>query len=437
MEGIDKNIKQESRALRRYTVFKAAITNSLGNYLTIIGSWVVVPNFEVSDIFIKLSWIIGICAIINFYLAVTFKDSLSEKAKKLYEKFYYSITIIIDISLGFLLVNQGSEFGFLSPQHLATWLFIVASIESHASYLFHKPKFFFLTMTCLHLPCGIWLVSLGTVQAYICAGLIFGYAPMILDRILRLKQLSDGTLDAIIDGQKQRQINEQSVRLANLGRMASGIAHEINNPLAIADGMATILKTKTEKGTADKNEIIEKLNKMAENHERIKEVVMRMKDFSIDNTSRVLEDVKFSDVIFESLVYFTEKLNVNSIAFRVDNLNKDLAFHCKKDELAQILLSFITNAIDAIKESHDLKLREIAVFTGETESNISISISDTGNTLDESDEIFTPFYTTKDPGKGFGLGLSLAQYLANSYNGKIDGQRVGDRTIFTLTLPKE
>ena len=218
--------------------------------------------------------------------------------------------------------------------------------------------------------------------------------------------------------------------------MASGIAHEINNPLAIADGVSTIVKTKIEKGTLKEDELLKKLETISENHERIKEVVMRMKDFSVDNSTRVLQDVYFIDVVKENLIYFTEKLNVNDIKFRMENLDPNLFFHCRREEMTQILLSFLTNAIDAIKESENLEKKEISFFTGETESSISISISDTGNTVDELGEIFTPFYTTKDPGKGFGLGLSLAQYLANSYNGKIDGQRVGDRTIFTLTLPK-
>lgn len=430
------NIQEESRALRRHTVFKAAITNSLGNYLTIVGSWVVIPNFVISFNFKVLAIVIAICSAINFFFAITYKDKFEESKKRFYEVCYYSLTVVLDLAIGLLLVNQCRDFGFLSPQHLATWLFVVASIESHASYLFHKPKYFFLTMTCLHLPIGIWLISLGTLESYICAGITFGYAPMITDRIIRLKELSDNTLDAIVDSQKQREINEQSVRLANLGRMASGIAHEINNPLAIADGLAVILKNSIEKDTFDTKTALDKLEKISTNHERIKEVVLRMKGFSVDNSTRVLETVKFSDIINSNLGFFTEKLNINGINLRTDNLDKNLSYPCKREEITQIILSFFTNAIDAIKDSEELERKEISIYTHVTPDSIELSISDTGNTLEDDADIFTPFYTTKDPGEGFGLGLSLAQYLANSYNGKIEGQRLDDRTIFTLTLPK-
>jgi signal transduction histidine kinase len=430
------DIKAESRALRRHTVFKAAITNSLGNFLTIIGSWVVIPNFEISFNFKVLAIIIGVFAAINFGFAITYNNKFPERKKRLYELFYNTFTVILDIAVGLLLVNQGREFGFLSPQHLATWLFVVASIESHASYLFHKPKFFLLVMTCLHLPSGIWLISYGTIEGYICAGLIFGYAPMIMDRILRLKELSDNTIDAIVDSQKQRQINEQSVRLANLGRMASGIAHEINNPLAIADGLAVILKTHIEKDIFDKSTAKDKLEKISASHERIKEVVLRMKGFNVDNSSRILENVNFYEIVETNLSFFAEKLNVHEITLRTENLDRKLSYPCNKEEITQIVLSFFTNAVDAIQESKDLERKEISIFSSSTRDSVTISVSDTGNTLEDSDEIFTPFYTTKEPGKGFGLGLSLAQYLANSYNGKIEGQRLDDRTIFTLTLPK-
>ena len=430
------NILEESRSLRRYTVFKSAVTNSAGNYLTVIGSWVIVPDFAVTNIFITLVSIVVTCSTLNMIMALKYSDSFEEERKRVYERVYYFLTILLDISLGVLLVHQGDKYGFLSTPHLGTWVFIVASIESHASYLYHKPKIFFCTMACLHFPNGIWLLSLWDVVPLVLSGITFGYAPMIMDRVKQLKYLSDRTIDAIVDGQKQRELNDQSLRLANLGRMASGIAHEINNPLAIADGLVNISQMNLEKGNISVDDLNSKFDKIRENHERIKEVVLKMKGFSFEVKSRVLEEVSFYDIVVNELSIFNEKISTNHIVLKYDELSKNLTFLGKREEIIQILLSFYTNSIDAIISSEDLEIKEIEFSSNETQNEIIITITDTGNSLDDVSEIFVPFYTTKSPGEGFGLGLSLSQYLANSYGGRIEGSRQDGKTIFSLILPR-
>jgi signal transduction histidine kinase len=226
----------------------------------------------------------------------------------------------------------------------------------------------------------------------------------------------------------------QSTKLASLGEMATGIAHEINNPLTIGIGKLQIIKKMLNRGTIAPEKIIEHIDSALESSRRIADIVLSMK-----NLSRIKEDVEMQEFSTSDLVnivkpLYKTKLTQNKVKI-IENFD-DVTLYADKGEISQALLNLINNAIDAIKSLEGD--RWIKLSTEISEDFVLFRITDCGSGIEDEDMIkfFEPFYTTKDVGSGTGLGLSLSKNIMNRNGGELIYCKESENTCFAMKIKR-
>jgi len=240
---------------------------------------------------------------------------------------------------------------------------------------------------------------------------------------------------------QQAQLNEeliQSSKMAALGKLAAGVAHEVNNPLAVirekAGWMRDLLDEEDVKGSPNFQEFEDAVNKIEQHVERAGNVVHRMLGFA-RRMEPVCNELYINDVIKQTTTFLD-----NEIKFRNIELLWDLApdlptVQSDASQLQQVILNLINNAIDAIGRNGHITVS--TDFEAETRM-VSISIRDDGPGMDKEVQgrIFDPFFTTKKVGEGTGLGLSISYSIINKLGGSIRFEsEIGRGTEFIIHLP--
>ncbi len=228
-----------------------------------------------------------------------------------------------------------------------------------------------------------------------------------------------------------RQALKQSEKLASMGQVSAGIAHELNNPLGIITLYSSVLKDELEKNS----EIYEDIKIIDEQAERCKKVVGGLLNFARKNQVKLKETniVKFIEHSFESL------LKPDNVSIELINNIKEPIIKIDTDQMMQVLTNLEKNAVEAMPEGGKLTIE-----LKEKGENLIIKISDTGTGITEEnlEKIFTPFFTTKESGKGTGLGLPLVYGIIKMHKGKInvksntDSSKGQTGTTFKITLEK-
>jgi len=227
--------------------------------------------------------------------------------------------------------------------------------------------------------------------------------------------------------QAQFQIMHQE-KMASLGLLAAGIAHEIGNPLTSISSLTQLLKRRLKD---EKN--LNYLSTIMKNIDRISKIVRELVDFSRpSNYETKLTDVnEIARAAVGIVKYDSRSKHIN---FSLD-LSPDLPrIVLVADQLLQVFINILFNAVDAMEGfGNDLFLK-----TFRQDNHIVIEITDTGCGIPESEinKIFEPFYTTKEVGKGTGLGLSVSYGIIRNFNGDIAvHSKVGQGSTFTIKLP--
>lgn len=213
---------------------------------------------------------------------------------------------------------------------------------------------------------------------------------------------------------------EHSAKMTALGEMASGIAHEINNPLAIISGKSQVLDMLLQDEVIDREQVRKASESIRNTVDRIAQIVQGMRRISRDASDAPLMETHLLDVVRDTLnlcqgrlAKLETKLTLPKIDFKVK---------ANPVYVSQILLNLMNNSIDAMKTSQD---RWIEIRLEKVNDTIVLSVIDSGPMVVESlrEKIFQPFFTTKPPGLGTGLGLSVSATLADSMGAdlKLDG----------------
>ncbi|MFZ3231208.1 MAG: ATP-binding protein [Pseudobdellovibrio sp.] len=225
----------------------------------------------------------------------------------------------------------------------------------------------------------------------------------------------------------------ESSRLSSLGEMASGIAHEINNPLAIILGKSISLRKKIDAGLYDK-ELIQKDFTIIENTvDRIAKIIKGLLTYSRNAEKDPFEIASLSSIIENTLSLCEERLRLNSVQLR-SNCASDIFIECRTAQISQLLMNLIINAFDAVNNLTD-KWIDISVSVVTNKVKLTISDSGSGITADIVNKIMQPFFTTKEVGKGTGLGLSISKGIAETHNGTLEYDPKEKNTTFILILP--
>ncbi len=261
------------------------------------------------------------------------------------------------------------------------------------------------------------------------AVIIFGVLSVIVIRSKKLVELQ-------IEKEITKAQFEHAAKLASVGELSAGIAHEINNPLAIIAEEVGLIKDlmnpEFKTGTA-----FEDLKPHLDN---IHDAVFRCRDI----TRKLLSFVRKTDIklkphhinmLIDEIVdaFWIREMEVSNIVIEKRYAADLPEIVTDGNQLKQIFLNILNNAADAITPPG-----KITISTSYADDHISVAISDTGKgiTQEQMEKIFLPFYTTKEPGKGTGLGLSVSYGIVKSLGGKILVESIpGKGSVFTVVLP--
>ena len=246
-----------------------------------------------------------------------------------------------------------------------------------------------------------------------------------------------------------RQAQEEIVRsekLASIGRLASGVAHEIGNPIGIVLGYLGLLKGSDLKKREQKDFIA----RIEEEIDRINRTIRNLLDFSRPSKGE-LKSVSVHQIIADTLEILKPQPMMADITIAVDHQATPDTVLADPDKLKQVFLNIVMNALDAMAADHTQdgpNSKQLSITTslvsesgsGPTGSAARVNVDwvDNGPGISPEDlgRIFDPFYTTKEPGMGTGLGLSVSLRIVEDMGGDIKVRsQVGRGTTMTVILP--
>ncbi len=228
----------------------------------------------------------------------------------------------------------------------------------------------------------------------------------------------------------------QASKLAAIGTIAAGVAHELNQPLTGIRAFTQLLLRKHVKGTLTPQELEERLTRIDRQVDRMARIIEHLQVFA--RQRRVAQQpVSLQDVIQEAFILLEEQLRLRNIAV-VRALGPDLPrIQGDPVRLEEVIINLVTNARDAM-EAHNGGTLTIRTWTVPDRHQVYLQVSDTGEGIpaDNLDRIFDPFFTTKDPGKGTGLGLSIVHGIVEEHHGHIAvDSKPGKGATFTISFP--
>ncbi|MEK7828903.1 MAG: ATP-binding protein, partial [Deltaproteobacteria bacterium] len=219
-----------------------------------------------------------------------------------------------------------------------------------------------------------------------------------------------------------------SEKMAAMGQIAAGIAHEINNPLNSIMGYASYLLE-----TRDETPGKEELDKILKAAVRCKESVRKFLNLARDIPKKI-ESIDIKEVIENVLSMCHHNIFSQKIKVIKEIIGPGLWVKADKIQIEEAVINIVLNACQAMKDGGELTIKAYEEEGG----SVKVEIADTGSGIPEEDidKIFDPFFTTKEPGKGTGLGLAVSQTIIKNNGGAIDcHSALGKGAAFIITLP--
>ena len=251
------------------------------------------------------------------------------------------------------------------------------------------------------------------------------------DEIGSLALNINNTLDTL---EKNQKIINQNSKLSSLGEMAGSIAHEINNPLTIISGYTSRIRNQVESENPNLNLVSDYAKKVHATVFRIEKIIKSLRSIARNGEEDPTVETPVGNIIDD--VYFLSQMTLKnkSITLDINKVDPNLIISVRAVQISQVLINLINNSVDAIEH---LEKPQIKIETTETESEVIISVSDSGYIPAEvAEKIMTPFFTTKDVGKGTGLGLSISKSIIESHGGQFYLDMKMPNTCFRMTFPK-
>lgn len=231
----------------------------------------------------------------------------------------------------------------------------------------------------------------------------------------------------------------QQLSLSSLSTLASGIAHEVNNPLMVVKGSASIIHKKTQKGIFDQENFLKHTETIEETVDRISKVVTSLKNLSRNGSLDDQEPFLFKELWNDIDSLLTTKIKLSEIKFKVpkeDPLFSEIVY-AQRVQLGQVFINLIKNAYDAIINQESKWIEIQLDKDSQAPEKLIVRVIDSGNglTKDKAQKVFHPFFTTKDIGSGTGLGLSLCRAIMESNHGSISYVENHPNTCFEVRIP--
>jgi signal transduction histidine kinase len=228
---------------------------------------------------------------------------------------------------------------------------------------------------------------------------------------------------------------EKNSQLATIGQIAAGVAHEINNPLALINETAGYIKDLfvIKQQYSHDEELIEQIDSILEAVDRCGTITSQLLGFSRKFDIKV-EAVDIREILSDVLIFHRKEAEYRNIQVTLDVPKIMPKIETDRGKLQQVLMNLINNAFQAVNEN--CKLLISAKQDGPNAAAISICDNGCGIAKSHLPHIFEPFYTTKERGKGTGLGLAITYGLVKKLHGNISvNSRENEGTTFIITLP--
>lgn len=229
---------------------------------------------------------------------------------------------------------------------------------------------------------------------------------------------------------------ESWAKFASLGEMSSGMAHEINNPVAVVKGYLSILRRKLSRTDLDSKDYDSILNSCDEAVIRITNIIRSLKSVSRQDPSETAHECELSSLWQEVEILCQHGLRDANVELELQsNISSEDVLILRFTHILQVLVNLINNARDAITEREKRWIK--VQFNKLGESYLEIAVQDSGHGIfpEVASMLFTPFFTTKELGKGTGLGLTLSQKLIHAHGGELYYELRDGHTTFVMRLP--
>jgi signal transduction histidine kinase len=248
-----------------------------------------------------------------------------------------------------------------------------------------------------------------------------------LEKAVRRGQEDASALEA------ERAASVFSAKMASLGEMAAGVAHEINTPLALIAVKAGQAEEVLREPEPDR-ELLAKLNhSIIATVGRIARIVRSMRSFARDASKDEMRSVGVAELFLEVQSLCAERFKLHGVTLNTAIAEHELRFACRANEVMQVLLNLLNNAFDAVQGRAEKRIRMSAEAR---RGFIEFRVEDSGAGVPAEfrHKVFEPFYTSKEPGKGTGLGLSISRSIAQGHGGSLEVED-GPPSCFLLKLP--
>lgn len=225
-----------------------------------------------------------------------------------------------------------------------------------------------------------------------------------------------------------------SEKMSSLGEMAGGIAHEINNPLAIIVANLDRMERHILNDEIPPEILIEDVSRVRRTTERIAKIVQGLRAFSRNADQDPYENVRMDQLISDTLGLCQERFKTLGIDLRL-KFETHLEFQARAVQISQVLINLLNNSAYAVR---DLPQKWIEIATQKNADSIRILVTDSGPGIlpELTGKVMQPFFTTKEVGQGTGLGLSISKGIVEAHRGKLTLDTNCPHTRFIIELPR-
>ncbi|ATH07274.1 hypothetical protein BIY24_04785 [Halobacteriovorax marinus] len=235
----------------------------------------------------------------------------------------------------------------------------------------------------------------------------------------------------------QELCSNHAAKMATLGEMASGIAHEINNPLFVINGYASKIDSAIERGILDVHEL-KNISQMIQRHcKRVTSIISGLRLISRKSKLDELEVRNFKEIIESTIDISKERIRLAGIELinKMDNID-DISIECHPEQISQVIVNLLNNSYDSLSTRQ--AERWISLEMVELEDRVIFSLTDSGERIasEIAKKIMQPFFTTKDSDKGTGLGLSISKEIILKHGGNFYLDEHCENMRFIIELPK-
>jgi len=228
----------------------------------------------------------------------------------------------------------------------------------------------------------------------------------------------------------------QASKLSSLGEMASGIAHEINNPIHVISGRCEISEIELSKANPSIDELKSSIALIQSMADRIDKIIIGLRNISRDQRNDPMQRLQLSNIISDTLNLCRERIIQGGITLTTTTEKANETFiDCRPTQISQVILNLMNNAFDATLEKQGGAIELSVKWQGK---DVLVIVKDNGAGIDPNikEKIFEPFFTQKPLGHGTGLGLSISRSIAEDHRGKIELDNSNNETSFILKLPR-